>query len=89
MPTLAPPSLRLLEPFQHGETPTLIAHIEEGLRVFNEYDGQGGEGGEAAAKGEKGKALLVFSGWVAQEIPPSPAPFFFVGSVFKASFGED
>lgn len=47
--------LRLLEPFQHGEIPTLIAHIEEGLRMFNECELEGEGGG-------RGKGLLVFSG---------------------------
>lgn len=49
---LTNPQLRLLEPFQRGEIPTFIAHIEEGLRVFNEYDQTEGTG----------KGLLVFSG---------------------------
>ena len=38
--------LRLIEPFQKGETPTFLAHIKEGIRLLGEQPG----------------SLLVFSG---------------------------
>lgn len=64
--------LRLFEPFQYGEIPTLIAHIEEGLRVFNECE----KGGEGSGSGS-GKGLLVFSGYVG---------CFYLGAFFSRCF---